>query len=291
MFPVTVKETVMSPLRKQMQADMVIRGLAPRTQTAYIDAVAGIARYYHRPPDQLGIEEIHAYLHHLIDERKRAWSTTNQAVCALRFLFHVTLKRPDVAIAIPHRKAGGKQPDILSAEEVSRILAACRNTAHRTLLMTTYAAGLRVGEVCRLQITDIDSARMMIRVAGGKGAKDRYTLLSHQLLSALRLYWKSHPSTRWLFPKASNPDLPMEVCTAQRIYYRAKKAAGVAKQGGIHGLRHAFATHLLEAGVDIHTIQRLLGHSDLSTTARYFHLQKSQLAATPSPLELLPKTA
>jgi integrase/recombinase XerD len=281
----------MSPLRQQMQADMVIRGLAPRTQTAYIDAVAAIARHYHRSPDRLSIEEIHAYLHHLIDQRKRSWSTTNQAVCALRFLFHVTLKRPDVSIAIPHRRIGSKQPEILSAQEISRILAACRSTAHRTLLMTTYAAGLRVGQVCRLKITDIDSSRMMIRVAGGKGAKDRYTLLSQQLLSALRFYWMSHPSTTWLFPKASNHDLPMDVCTAQRIYYRAKKAAGVGKQGGIHGLRHAFATHLLESGVDVHTIQRLLGHSDLSTTARYFHLQKSQLAATPSPLELLPTTA
>lgn len=281
----------MSPLRQQMQADMVIRGLAKRTQTAYIDAVAGIARYYHRSPDQLSIEEIYAYLHHLIDERKRSWSTTNQAVCALRFLFHVTLKRPEISIAIPHRRVGSKQPEILSAEEVSRILAACRSTAHRTLLMTTYAAGLRVAEVCSLKVTDIDSNRMMIRVAGGKGAKDRNTLLSPQLLSALRLYWMGQPSAHWLFPKAGNHDLPMDVCTAQRIYYRAKQAAGIVKQGGIHGLRHAFATHLLEAGVDVHTIQRLLGHRDLSTTARYFHLQRNQVAATPSPLDLLPRAS
>ena len=280
----------MSPLRQQMQADMVIRGLAPRTQRAYIDAVAGIARYYHRSPDQLSIEEIHAYLHYLIDQRKRAWSTTNQAVCALRFLFHVTLKQPDVSIAIPHRRIGSKQPEILSAQEVDRILAACHSTAHRTLLMTTYAAGLRVAEVCSLKVADIDSSRMMIRVCGGKGAKDRYTLLSTQLLAALRLYWIGQPSALWLFPKASNHDLPLDVCTAQKIYYRAKQAAGIAKQGGIHGLRHAFATHLLESGVDVHTIQRLLGHTELSTTARYFHLQKSQVAATPSPLELLPQT-
>lgn len=279
----------MSPLRQQMQADMVIRGLAPRTQSAYLDAVTGIARYYHRSPDRLGIDEIHAYLHHLIAERKRSWSTTNQAVCALRFLFHVTLKQPNVSIAIPHRRIGSKQPEILSAEEVSRILAACRNLHHRTLLMTTYAAGLRVGEVCRLRLSDIDSGRMMIRVAGGKGAKDRYTLLSPQLLAALRLYWRQRHPAVWLFPKASHADLPLDVCTAQKIYYRAKQAAGIAKQGGIHGLRHAFATHLLESGVDVHTIQRLLGHSELSTTARYFHLQRNQLAATASPLELLPK--
>lgn len=281
----------MSVLRQQMQADMVIRGLAAKTQSAYIDAVAGIARYYHRSPDQLSIEDIHAYLHYLINERKRSWSTTNQAVCALRFLFHVTLKRPDISIAIPHRRTGSKQPEILSTDEVARILAACRSNAHRTLLMTTYAAGLRVAEVCRLRITDIDSSRMMIRVAGGKGAKDRNTLLSRQLLLALRRYWRGKPSTMWLFPRPSNTDMPLDVCTAQKIYYRAKKAAGVNKQGGIHGLRHAFATHLLESGVDVHTIQRLLGHSELTTTARYLHLQKNQFAATPSPLDLLPKTS
>lgn len=291
MFPVTVKETVMSPLRQQMQADMVIRGLASRTQKAYLDAVAGIARHYHRSPALLSLQEIHAYLHHMIDERKLSWSTTNQAVCALRFLFHVTLSRPEVSIAIPHRRAGCKQPEILSAEEVAAILGACGNLAHRTLLMTTYAAGLRLGEVCTLRLTDIDSHRMMIFVSGGKGAKDRYTLLSPQLLGALRMYWLSHRPGHWLFPRASNQDLPMDVKTVQKIYYRAKQAAGIIKTGGIHGLRHAFATHLLESGVDIHTIQRLLGHSDLSTTARYFHLQKNQLATTTSPLDLLPKTA
>lgn len=276
----------MSPLRQQMQADMVVRGLAPRTQRAYLDAVAALARYYHRSPDHLSLQEIEHYLHHLIAERQRAWSTTNQAVCALRFLFHVTLHQPAFSLAIPHRRIGAKQPEILSREEVGRILDAARRPVHRTLLMTTYAAGLRVGEVCRLRPGDIDSDRMMIRVACGKGAKDRATLLSPPLLDALRAHWRSERPRWWLFPKASHPELPMDVCTAQKVFYRAKHHAGVTKAGGIHSLRHAFATHLLESGVDVHTIQQLLGHRDLSTTARYFHLQQ-QVAATASPLDLL----
>jgi hypothetical protein len=168
----------MSALRQQMQADMAVRGLAPRTQKAYIDAVAAIARHYHRSPDTLSVAEIEQYLHHLIVERQRSWSTTNQAVCALRFLFHVTLKQPEVALSIPMRRAGSKQPEILSRDEVARILNAARQPMHRTLLMTAYAAGLRVGEACRLRCADIDADRMMVRVASGKGNKDRYTLLS-----------------------------------------------------------------------------------------------------------------
>jgi integrase/recombinase XerD len=277
----------MSALRKQMQADMVVRGLAPRTQKAYIDAVAAIARHYRRSPDTLTVAEIEQYLHHLIADRHLSWSTTNQAVCALRFLFHVTLKRPDVAMNIPARRAGGKQPEILARDEVGRILNAARQAVHRTLLMTTYAAGLRVSEVCSLRIADIDAARMMIRVVSGKGSRDRYTLLSPALLVELRAYWKHARPRGWLFPKPSRPDQPLDIDTAQRIYYRSKAAAGIVKQGGIHSLRHAFATHLLEAGVDLHTIQRLLGHSDISTTTRYLHLKQTGLAQSGSPLDLL----
>lgn len=277
----------MSALRQQMQADMAVRGLAPRTQKAYIDAVAAIARHYHRSPDTLSVAEIEQYLHHLIVERQRAWSTTNQAVCALRFLFHVTLKQPEVALCIPMRRAGSKQPEILSRDEVARILNAARQPMHRTLLMTAYAAGLRVGEACRLRCADIDADRMMVRVASGKGNKDRYTLLSVPLLAQLRVYWKCARPQDWLFPKPSRPDRPLDICTAQRIFYRCKRAAGIAKQGGIHSLRHAFATHLLESGVDLTAIQRLLGHSDISTTTRYLHLKQPGMATAGSPLDLL----
>lgn len=280
----------MSTLRKQMQADMVIRGLAPRTQRAYLDAVAAIARHYHRSPDQLSLAEIESYLYHLIAERQRSWSTTNQVVCALRFLFHVTLNQPDLSLAIPHRRIGAKQPEILSREEVGLILNAPRKTAHRAMLMAAYAAGLRVGEICQLRIADIDSTRMTIKVCCGKGARDRHTLLSPQLLDALRLHWYSERPRFWLFPKASNPTMPIDICTVQKAFYRAKRHASITKEGGIHSLRHAFATHLLESGVDVHTIQKLLGHKDLSTTARYFHLQQSPVAVAGSPLDLLPHT-
>jgi site-specific recombinase XerD len=270
-----------------MQSDMVLRGLATRTQEAYIAAIVGIAKHTHRSPDQLSQDEIEQYLLHLIEERKLSWSTTNQAASALQFLFRVTLKQRDAAFAIPRRKVEARLPEILSREEVAQILAAAANLTHHTLLMTTYAAGLRVAEVCALRVSDIDSSRMMLRVECGKGAKDRYSLLSPRLLDMLRLYWQATHARTWLFPRRSDASLPIDVKNAQRMYYGAKKRAGITKEGGIHSLRHAFATHLLESGVDIHTIQRLMGHGLISTTARYFHL-KEQLAKTGSPLDLLP---
>ena len=275
----------MSPLRQQMQADMVLRGLAPRTQAAYLAAVAGLARHYGRSPDQLTEEDVQRYLLHLIEERQLAWASTNQTACALRFFFHVTLKRPDASLLIPSRKAPAKLPDILSRGEVDRILGACTSLRHRALLMTTYAAGLRVSETCLLKPADIDSTRMMIRVANGKGGKDRYTLLPPLLLETLRLYWRAARPVHWLFPKTDGK-APVHISQVQKMFQAAKRRAGVIKQGGIHSLRHAFATHLLEAGVDIHTIGRLLGHNNIATTTRYLHVQQ-QVAATDSPLDLL----
>ena len=275
----------MSPLRKQMQADMVLRGLAPRTQEAYLAAVAGLARHYGRSPDHLTEEDVQRYLLHLIEERKLAWASTNQTACALRFFFHVTLKRPDASFLIPSRKVPAKLPEILSRGEIDRILDACTSLRHRALLMTTYAAGLRVSETCLLKPTDIDSTRMMIRVANGKGGKDRYTLLPPLLLETLRLYWRAARPVHWLFPKTDGKE-PVNISQVQKMFQVAKRRAGVTKQGGIHSLRHAFATHLLEAGVDIHTIGRLLGHNNIATTTRYLHVQQ-QVAATDSPLDLL----
>lgn len=276
----------MSPLRKQMQADMVLRGLAPRTQEAYISAIVGIAKHTRRAPDQLSQDEIQQYLLHLINERKLSWSTTNQAASALRFLFRVTLKQPEAAFIIPYRRVGAKQPEILSRDEVAQLLGGTRNLTHRALLTTTYAAGLRVGEVCALRVGDIDSDRMMLRVTCGKGAKDRYSLLSPELLATLRQYWQASRPRTWLFPGRDDDSRPIAIDTAQRMYYAAKKRAGITKQGGIHSLRHAFATHLLEAGVDIHTIGQLMGHGHITTTARYFHL-KQQSVKSGSPLDLL----
>jgi integrase/recombinase XerD len=248
--------------------------------------VVDIAKYYHRSPEQLSEDEIERYLLHLIEERKLAWASTNQAACALNFLFHVTLKQPHTAFRIPRRKLPSKLPEILSREEVCRILEASSNLKHRTLLTATYAAGLRVSEVCKLKLSDVDSERMMLRVEYGKGAKDRYTLLSPRLLELLRLYWRATRPVIWLFPTRDGQRC-IDSALAQKMYYAAKRRAAITKQGGIHSLRHAFATHLLEAGVDVHTIQRLLGHGQLSTTARYFHL-KQHVVSTESPLDLLP---
>lgn len=275
----------MSALRQQMQADMVLRGLSPRTQDAYLAAVSGLAAYYHRSPADLTPEQVQRYLLHLIEERRQAWSSTNQAACALRFLYHVTLQQPAPRFVIPGRRAPAKLPEILSRDEVERILAACQNLKHRALLMTTYAAGLRVAETCALQVSDIDSSRMMLRVAHGKGGKDRYTLLPPRLLDTLRQYWRATRPALWLFARGDGGG-PIDVSPVQKAFYRAKARAGIAKHGGIHSLRHAFATHLLEAGVDLHTIKELMGHGDIATTERYLHLRRQEARAD-SPLDLL----
>jgi len=276
----------MTELRRRMDQDMVLRGMSERTREAYLGAVRGLARYYRRPPDQITAEEVQAYLLELLQVRKRAWSTVNIAVHGLRFLYHVTLKRDAMTFSIPSGHAPATLPHILSTDDVRRILAATPNVRHHAMLATTYAAGLRVNELVHLRVADIDSARMTIRVEQGKGRKDRYTLLSRRLLDELRAYWRQDRPRPWLFavPGTSHPP---DVSGIQRAYRTAKRRAGVSKRGGIHGLRHAFATHLLEAGVDVPTIQRLLGHRALSTTARYFHLTQPAVLAHRSPLDLL----
>jgi site-specific recombinase XerD len=267
---------------------MVLRGFAPRTQEAYCAAVGALARHYSRRPDALGTEQLQSYLLHLITERKLAYASVNQASCAFRFLFGTVLRQPEAHLDIPMAKVPKRLPQILSREEVTRLIEASATLRARTLLTTTYAAGLRVSEVCALQLTDIESApdRMCLKVRQGKGGEDRYTLLSPRLLTALRLYWRECRPRTWLFPNASG-SAPIDVSTAQRMYCAARDAAGIPREGGIHSLRHAFATHLLEAGVDLPTIQRLLGHGYISTTMRYLHLARSHLTGTTSPLELL----
>jgi integrase/recombinase XerD len=278
----------MTELRKRMDDAMVLRGFALRTRECYLACVKALARHYHRAPDQLDAGEIQAYLLHLISERKLAYASVNQAACAFRFLFDAVLAHKALAVEIPMAKVPKRLPQVLSREEVRRVFANCRDLRARTVLETTYAAGLRVSEVCALQLADIESApdRMCIKVCQGKGAKDRYTLLSPRLLETLRVYWRFARPRRWLFPNGSG-DGPMFDQTAQRMYWAARDAAGLHNAGGIHTLRHSFATHLLEAGVDIHTIQRLLGHGHVGTTMRYFHLAQSRLTGTTSPLELL----
>lgn len=280
----------MTELRRRMDEDMEVRGMAKRTRETYLAAVRGLAKHYHRSPDRISDEEVQAYLLYLIRDRHRSWNTCHIVVHGLRFLYHTTLKRDRTTFSIPSLRQPGKLPVILSREDVQRVIAHTSNLKHRTMLLTTYATGLRLNEVLHLRITDIDSERMTIRVEQGKGGKDRYTVLSPQLLEALRAYWRAARPTTWLFPSARHPR-PMDPSALQRAYETAKRRAGITKPGGIHGLRHAFATHLLEAGVDLHTIQRLLGHRDISTTTRYLQLTRHTEMGPSSPLNLLERFA
>ncbi|MBI3637292.1 MAG: site-specific integrase [Candidatus Rokubacteria bacterium] len=275
----------MSELRTRMIRDMALRGFAPRTHAAYIAAVVRLAKHYRRSPAQLTNEEVQAYLAHLILERKLAWSTCSQAAHAFRFLYHVTLGHARADFHVPAPKQPQRLPEILSREEVWRLLAAPPHPRHRLVLTTVYAAGLRVSEAIALKVSDIDVDRMTMRIEQGKGAKDRYVPLAARLLQDLRAYWTSTPPGVWLFANRQGTR-PIDITVAQKIYTMAKLRAGIQKQGGIHALRHAFATHLLEAGTDLHTVQRLLGHRQISTTMRYFHLSQGRLVGTRSPLDL-----
>ena len=277
----------MTPLRQQMIEAMTLRGLSQPTQRSYVRAVQGLAAYYRRRPDTLSNAEIQRYLIHLIEDRGLAASTCNAVVFGLRFFYQSVLRRSDNEFHLPCAKTPVRLPAILSLEEVQRLFTVTANRKHRALLMTTYSAGLRVSEAIRLKLTDIDRHRMSLRVEQGKGKKDRYTVLSASLLPELEAYWRECRPSVWLFPNRADT-APLLRTTAHCIFHAAKAKAGITKAGGIHLLRHAFATHLLEAGTDLYTIQRLLGHAQISTTLRYFHLSRRQLTQTTSPLELLP---
>jgi len=232
----------MTELRRRMDDDMLARGLADRTRESYLWAVTGLARFYHRSPDQISDEEIQAYLVHLIRNRQRSWSTCNIVVNGLRFFYHTTLKHDRTTFSIPSPRQSGKLPIVLSHEEVQRLLTHAANQKHRTMLMTAYAAGLRLSEVLHLQVPNIDSARMTIRVAQGKGGQDRDTLLSARLLEALRAYWKVARPPDWLFPaRGKDPARPMDPSSLQKAYLTAKRRAGLTKPGGIHTLRSVSA--------------------------------------------------
>jgi site-specific recombinase XerD len=276
----------MTELRRRMDEAMIVRGMADRTRESYLWAVTGLAKFYHRSPDQIADAEVQAYLLHLIRDRQRSWSTCNIIVHGLRFFFRETLQRDRTTFCIPSPRQPGKLPALLSRAEVQRLIGHATNHKHRTMFTTAYAAGLRLNEVLHLRVGDIDSARMTIRVEQGKGDKDRYTVLSAGLLAALRAYWQVARPRDWLFP-SYRTQRPMDPTALQRAYQIAKRSAGITKPGGIHGLRHAFATHLLEAGVDVHTIQRLLGHQSIQTTARYWHLTHASLTTQAARLELL----
>jgi integrase/recombinase XerD len=279
----------MTPLRQRMLEDMQIRNLSPHTQTTYVQQVTQFARHFGRSPDTLGPEEIRAYQVYLTNDKQLAPGSILIAVAALRFLYKITLQREwTVADTIPAPKKPQTLPIVLSRAEVRQFLTTVSSLKHRTILSVCYAAGLRISEAVRLQPADIDSQRMVLRVAQGKGQKDRYVMLSPRLLELLRTWWRVAKPQPWLFPggrvgQPITPDAVEEACQ------KAQRRCGIPKPITPHSLRHAFAVHLLEAGTDVRTIQLLLGHRSLATTARYLRIATSTVCATRSPFDLLPQ--
>jgi site-specific recombinase XerD len=275
----------MTELRERMIRAMQLRNLSPRTQNGYVQCIARLARHYHRAPDRLGQREVEDYLLHLMQDCGYRASSTRTTVTALRFFYLDTLGRDPQQFLLPTLRPTHRLPEILSTDEIVRLFTAVGNRKHRALLMTTYSAGLRVSEVVNLKLTDIHSDRMMLRVEQGKGRKDRYTMLSQRLLEELRAYWKIGRPRHWLFPGWYGP---LTTRSAQRIYSRGLERARLQRGSGIHTLRHCFGTHLLEAGVDLRTIQLLMGHTSVLTTTRYLQVSRKTLEGTRSPLDLLP---
>lgn len=280
----------MTTLRQQFIRELVIRGTSPRTQESYVAAIYGLARHYHKAPDQISDEQLKDYMFYLAQERKLAPASLNLTNCALRSFYQLVLQRPveKVRLSLPWVARAIHRPRVYSVEELEKLLTVgCPHPKHRAFLMTVYGAGLRLNEACHLKPAHIDSARMQLRVEQGKGRKDRYTLLSPRLLQELRSYWKICRPSVWLFPAPRNPRQPILDGTAAKIFQRALQRAGLPNKGGIHSLRHSFATHLLEAGVEITVVQRLLGHSSISTTVTYLHVRHERVAQIQSPLQLL----
>lgn len=279
----------MTTMRQRMIEDMRVRNLSLNTQRIYVDRVAKYAQHFGKSPALLGPDEIRTYQVYLIHDRNASWSMLGQTVCALRFLYNVTLGKEWMIRYIPGPQKPIMLPVVLSLDEVSRFFQNIFNLKHRAILMTAYAAGLRVSEVIALRVNDIDSARMLIRIDQGKGRKDRYVMLSPNLLDLLRAYWKVARPAGLLFPGRYR-DRPITREAVYQVSIKAAKAAGFNKKVTPRTLRHCFATHLLEAGANIRVIQMLLGHRSLRTTARYTHVSTATLRSTPSPLDSLTKT-
>jgi site-specific recombinase XerD len=271
-----------------MIEDMRLRNLSPHTIEAYVGAVARFAKHFGRSPDQLDAAAAREYLLHLVKDRQVGWSRYNIARCGLQFFYCVTLGQQQRFEKLPCGRAPRRLVTVLSADEVRRLLKIVgHHPKHKALVMTLYGAGLRISEALHLTPADIDSQRMFIHVRGGKGNKDRLVKLSVKLLAVLRDYWRQRRPKVWLFPQDSNPDRAMESGTAHRIVARAARRAGITRRVSPHTLRHSYATHLLEAGTDLRSIQMLLGHCNLNTTARYAHVSEDHLSAVRSPLDLL----
>jgi len=277
----------MGQLRDRMDGDLRLKGFRPVTRYHYLRCARSFAAYYRKSPAALGEAEIRAFLLHLIDERQAKPATVRMYVAALKFLYAITLRRPEVVARIPWPQVPEHLPDILTAAEIVQLLQAVHSLKHRVVLMIAYGAGLRISEVCSLEVGDIDSQRMVIHVRDGKGAKDRYVMLSERLLAVLRDYWRlTKPPGSFLFPGTRGAP-HLQPNTVQRMLQTVVAACGLSKRVTPHVLRHCFATHLLEAGTDIRTIQQLLGHSSIRTTARYTQISTRQIGQTRSPLDTL----
>ena len=275
--------TEMSPLRRRMIEDMTVRNLSPATQRSYVHAVAKYGRFFGRSPDKLDLEDVRAFQVHLV-AGGISWPALNQTVCALRFLYGVTLRQADLPERIPYAREPQKLPVVLGADEVVRFLEAVPSLKSRAALTTAYAAGLRASEAASLKVGNIDSSRMVIRIEQGKGDRDRYVMLSPQLLGILRSYWRLARPVHWLFP---GPEHPINATVLHAACRSACAASGLGKRVTVHTLRHSFATHLLEGGTDIRIIQALLGHARIATTTIYTHLTTPALASLQGLLDRL----
>ncbi len=261
----------MTTLRKRMIEDLTIRNYSPRTIKTYINCVAKFARYFGKSPARLSREHIREYQRYLVEEKKCSWSLLNQTVCALRFLYRVCLDQPTIVEYIPYARQPKSLPVVLSRGEVYRLLEGAWDLKHRTVLMLLYGSGVRISEALALRVGDVDSQRMVIHVRGGKAGKDRYLPLAESLLEQLRVYWLVHRPSDFLFP-GKDPHKAISGRTVRSICRQAAEQAGITKTVTPHVLRHSFATHHLEAGTDIKTIQMWLGHRSLRTTSVYLHI-------------------
>lgn len=279
----------MNPLRKRFIEDLRLKNFSPSTIKVYVHAVQKYARFFGRSPDKLNEEDVRTYLVHLIE---RGVSRSCCVVCrnALKHLYTVTLGRAGWLEGLPRPKGELRLPVVLSQDEVRRLFSVVPNLKQKALFMVAYDAGLRLSEILNLQVADIDSQRMVIRVRQGKGKKDRYARLSPSLLELLREYWHADRPQTLLFPGAK-PNKPYDLTTPGQQLKKACRKAGISKRVSMHTLRHSFATHLLEAGTNLRVIQQLLGHGSIKTTSLYTHVSLEELRAAPSTMELIERPA
>ena len=277
----------MGKLHDQMEGDLILKAYSPHTKRAYLRCVQQFVRHYMRSPEEMGETEVRNFLLYLVRDRQASPATQDMYVNALKFLYAVTLKRPEVVKDIPHPKRPKTLPVILSPEEVLRVFAAIRAVKYKAIIATAYAAGLRISEVCALQVSDIDSQRMRIHVRSGKGKKDRYVMLGESLLALLRQYYQAvRPPGGYLFP-GQKPQQHISTTAVSLVLRKVIRETGLSKKVTMHTLRHCFATHLLEAGTDIRILQVLLGHSSIRTTLRYTHITDRLIQKLVSPLDMI----